>query len=125
MASTSSPASTPTVLSPKLPSASRPSTATSLPLSQTSSTIASHVDPDAERLADEDADSIISEFHREAYGPKEGEKGWDEFEVRLEANDPEDPRNWSRTRRWYITLLGGLLVLNAYVCSILRYVALG
>ena len=111
---TLSPATLPPALSSKRSSQSRPSTAVSAPLSQTSSTVASRDDPFPGD--DEDDDDANSQFHREAYGPEPGEKGWDQYEVRFAPNDPEDPHNWSRVQRWYITLLGGLLVLNAYVC---------
>lgn len=73
-------------------------------ISRTSSTVASQQD---------DTESINADFHREAYGPAPGEKGWDQYEVRFAPDDPEDPYNWSRVKRWYITLLGGMLVLNA------------
>lgn len=89
---------------------SRPETAVSVPLSQTSSTVGSHNDD-----PEVDDDDVNSEFHREAYGPEPGEKGYDKYEVRFEADDPASPYNWSRVKRWYITLLGGVLVLNAYV----------
>lgn len=58
---------------------------------------------------------INEEFEREAYGPPPDEKGVDPFEVRFEAESPEDPHNWSRALRWYLTMLTGVLVLNAYV----------
>lgn len=85
------------------------STAVSNPRSRSSSTAASHHDREA------DSDSVNARFHKEAYGPDPGEKGWDPYEVRFAPDDPDDPHNWSRAKRWYITLLGGLLVLNAYV----------
>lgn len=112
MSSTLSPASLPPALSSKLSSQSRPSTAVSAPHSQTSSTVASRDDP-FPGDDPEDDDDANSQFHREAYGPEPGEKGWDQYEVRFAPDDPEDPHNWSRVKRWYITLLGGLLVLNA------------
>ncbi|KAG8782414.1 hypothetical protein FRC12_020848, partial [Ceratobasidium sp. 428] len=28
-------------------------------------------------------------------------------------NDPANPKNWSRPYRWYLTILGGITVLNA------------
>ncbi|KAI0348401.1 MFS general substrate transporter [Trametopsis cervina] len=66
---------------------------------------------------DEDARSVNAEFEEEAYGPEPGEKGWDKFEVRFEQGDPDSPFSWSRLRRWYITLLAGILVLNATFAS--------
>ncbi|KAJ7932520.1 major facilitator superfamily domain-containing protein [Mycena leptocephala] len=35
----------------------------------------------------------------------------------FEEGDPANPKNWSRTRRWYLTALAGLLVLNATFAS--------
>lgn len=80
------------------------------PLSRTSSTVASHNEG-----ATTESESVNAEFHKEAYGPEPGQPGWDPYEVRFAPNDPDDPHNWSRVKRWYITLLGGMLVLNAYV----------
>ncbi|KAF4623183.1 hypothetical protein D9613_002094 [Agrocybe pediades] len=37
----------------------------------------------------------------------------DEFE----PSDPDNPKNWSNMKRWYLTLLNGLLVLNATFAS--------
>lgn len=62
---------------------------------------------------EEEHEDINSEFHREVYGPKPGEEGWNTFEARFEAGDSEDPHNWSPAHRWYLTALAGLLVLNA------------
>ena len=69
-------------------------------------------DVDERRHPDEDPQT---EFRHEAFGPQPGEKGWDKFEVRWEPDDPEDPHNWSRLKRWYLTAASGLLLLNAYV----------
>ncbi|KZO99103.1 MFS general substrate transporter [Calocera viscosa TUFC12733] len=33
------------------------------------------------------------------------------------TNDPENPKNWGRWKRWYITMFGGLLTLNASFAS--------
>ncbi len=62
---------------------------------------------------EEDPDDVNSEFRHEVYGPDPGDKGWDVYEVRFEPDSPEHPHNWSRTKRWYLTSLCGLLVLNA------------
>ncbi|KAJ7092602.1 MFS general substrate transporter [Mycena epipterygia] len=35
----------------------------------------------------------------------------------FEEGDPTNPKNWSRARRWYLTGLAGLLVLNATFAS--------
>lgn len=69
-------------------------------------------DSNEERHPEEDPQT---EFRREAYGPQPGEEGWDKFEVRWDPDDPDDPHNWSRAKRWYLTGAAGLLVLNAYV----------
>ncbi|GBE85689.1 MFS general substrate transporter [Sparassis latifolia] len=66
---------------------------------------------------EEDEGDINSQFEREAYGPREGDKEWDAFEIRLPEDDPANPHNWSRVYRWYITMFGGLLVLNATFAS--------
>ena len=58
-------------------------------------------------------ETVEEEFEREALGPKPGEKGWDKYEVTIGPDDPEHPQQWSRAYRWYLTMLGGLLVLNA------------
>ncbi|KAF7799242.1 hypothetical protein EIP86_010474 [Pleurotus ostreatoroseus] len=110
----SSSAATPASLSPKPASPSRPSTAVSVPLSQ-----ASTVAPPEDNAQEEDGErqSVVSEYQREAYGPEPGEKGWDEFEVSFDSSDPDDPHNWPRLKRWYITMLGGMLVLNATFSS--------
>ncbi|TCD68281.1 hypothetical protein EIP91_011247 [Steccherinum ochraceum] len=60
---------------------------------------------------------INTEFEREAYGPPPDEKGVDPFEVRFEPGSKEDPHNWSRVQRWYLTALTGILVLNATFAS--------
>lgn len=39
----------------------------------------------------------------------------EEFEVKFLPDDAGNPFNWSRARRWYITLLAGLLGVNACV----------
>ncbi|THG99890.1 hypothetical protein EW026_g2535 [Hermanssonia centrifuga] len=114
MAASSTPPQIPMSKLEPAASPSRPSTAGSVPLSQTSSTVAS---TDDREPAPRDDNSAISEYEREAYGPQLGEKGWDEFEVRFAPGDPEDPHNWSRSRRWYITLFSGMLVLNATFAS--------
>ena len=52
------------------------------------------------------------------FDSKPEENGEDEFEVKIGLDDPEHPHNWSRLYRWYLTMIGGLLVMNAYVlCS--------
>lgn len=39
----------------------------------------------------------------------------DPFEVTMGPDDADNPKAWSRPYRWYITMLSGVLVLNAYV----------
>ena len=63
---------------------------------------------------DDDSD-INSEFEHEAYGPAPGEKPVDSFEIIMSPDDPDNPKNWSKAYRWYITMLSAVLVLNAYV----------
>ncbi|KIY50587.1 MFS general substrate transporter, partial [Fistulina hepatica ATCC 64428] len=41
----------------------------------------------------------------------------DHFLVLFDDADPENPQNWSVLRKWYLTILGGLLVLNATFAS--------
>ncbi|KAI6115551.1 MFS general substrate transporter [Pisolithus croceorrhizus] len=41
----------------------------------------------------------------------------DPFLVRFCENDPDNPKNWSLVRRWYLTMFSGLLVLNATFAS--------
>ncbi|VDC02268.1 unnamed protein product [Peniophora sp. CBMAI 1063] len=41
----------------------------------------------------------------------------DPYLVEFEVGDPANPHNWSRVKRWYLTLLGGILVLNATFAS--------
>ncbi|THU94673.1 MFS general substrate transporter [Dendrothele bispora CBS 962.96] len=41
----------------------------------------------------------------------------DRIEVVFGPNDPDNPKNWSRLRRWYITVFASILVLNATFAS--------
>ncbi|KAG8219714.1 major facilitator superfamily domain-containing protein [Butyriboletus roseoflavus] len=41
----------------------------------------------------------------------------DPFLVRFSPGDPENPKNWSPLKRWYLTMTGGLLVLSATFSS--------
>ncbi|KAI0786660.1 MFS general substrate transporter [Abortiporus biennis] len=68
-------------------------------------------------LPEEDDDDVNSAVHAEAYGAQPGEKGWDAFEVIFAPDDPESPFNWSRPKRWYMTIMSGILVLNATFAS--------
>ncbi|KAK0464945.1 MFS general substrate transporter [Desarmillaria tabescens] len=47
-----------------------------------------------------------------------GKKGdEDPFLVTLDPDEPENPDSWSRLKKWSITILGGILVLNATFAS--------
>ncbi|THH33510.1 hypothetical protein EUX98_g640 [Antrodiella citrinella] len=52
-----------------------------------------------------------------SYSPEAEEKGLDAYQVRFEPGDPENPKNWSRLRRWNLTALASLLVLNCTFAS--------
>ncbi|KAG2150129.1 major facilitator superfamily domain-containing protein [Suillus cothurnatus] len=41
----------------------------------------------------------------------------DPFLVSFDEDDPANPKNWSFAKKWYLTLAGGLLVLNATFSS--------
>ncbi|KAJ9113210.1 hypothetical protein QFC22_006049 [Naganishia vaughanmartiniae] len=45
------------------------------------------------------------------------EKTDEEWMVRFEKGDPENPKNWSSLYRWYLTAAGSLLVLNSTFAS--------
>ncbi|KAJ9104644.1 hypothetical protein QFC21_002142 [Naganishia friedmannii] len=45
------------------------------------------------------------------------EKTDEEWIVRFEKGDPENPKNWSSLYRWYLTAAGSLLVLNSTFAS--------
>ncbi|KAI0808175.1 MFS general substrate transporter [Fomes fomentarius] len=68
-------------------------------------------------LAEGDGDDVNSTFEREAYGPPDGEKPEDPFEVRIGPDDPQNPKTWSRPYRWYLTMLAAVLLLNATFAS--------
>lgn len=38
-----------------------------------------------------------------------------DFEVKFDASDPENPYNWPSWKKWAVTILSGVLVLNACV----------
>ncbi|KAJ3883287.1 MFS general substrate transporter [Lentinula edodes] len=52
-------------------------------------------------------------------GRKEGNVTVDEdkYLVTFDIDDPKNPQNWSDARRWYLTFLAGMLVLNATFSS--------
>ncbi|VDC04808.1 unnamed protein product [Peniophora sp. CBMAI 1063] len=41
----------------------------------------------------------------------------DPYLVQFDENDPMDPKTWGRRKRWYMTTLAGILVLNATFAS--------
>lgn len=41
----------------------------------------------------------------------------DPYLVTFDVDDPTNPKNWSRGRRWYLTVISGLIVLNATFAS--------
>ncbi|KJA29613.1 hypothetical protein HYPSUDRAFT_31558 [Hypholoma sublateritium FD-334 SS-4] len=43
--------------------------------------------------------------------------GHDPFLVQFDKDDPADPHNWSKTRRWYLTIASAILTLNATFAS--------
>ncbi|THH29415.1 hypothetical protein EUX98_g4786 [Antrodiella citrinella] len=45
------------------------------------------------------------------------EKEADAYEVRFEPDDPDNPQNWSRLRKWGLTALAGMLVMNIQFAS--------
>ncbi|KAJ4485995.1 MFS general substrate transporter [Lentinula aciculospora] len=55
----------------------------------------------------------------QAKGTKEQEKSVEDekYLISFDIDDPKNPQNWSKARRWYLTILGGLLVLNATFSS--------
>ncbi|KAL5535339.1 hypothetical protein ACEPAF_3433 [Sanghuangporus sanghuang] len=60
--------------------------------------------------------SLNDQFqHRFFPGAEEQKK--DPYLVEFDPDDPLDPKNWSRAYRWYLTILGGMLVLNATFAS--------
>ncbi|KAG7450646.1 MFS general substrate transporter [Guyanagaster necrorhizus] len=62
---------------------------------------------DASTLHDETVPSVVVEKKVNA----------DPFLVTLDPDEPENPDSWSRLKRWSITILGGILVLNATFAS--------
>ncbi|KAI0788630.1 MFS general substrate transporter [Abortiporus biennis] len=72
---------------------------------------------DVSQRGAQDREDLNSEAEREEYGPAPGEKGWDSFEVRFDPDSPENPQNWSKAQRWYLTALAGMLLLNATFSS--------
>ncbi|KAJ3734719.1 MFS general substrate transporter [Lentinula guzmanii] len=52
-------------------------------------------------------------------GRKEGKASGEDVQylVSFDIGDPKNPQNWSKARRWYLTILGGMLVLNATFSS--------
>ncbi|KAE9408218.1 MFS general substrate transporter [Gymnopus androsaceus JB14] len=48
---------------------------------------------------------------------QDAERDSDPYLVTFDIDDPKNPMNWSRAQRWYLTIFGGLLVLNATFAS--------
>ncbi|KIJ68577.1 hypothetical protein HYDPIDRAFT_106784 [Hydnomerulius pinastri MD-312] len=63
-----------------------------------------------------DPEDAQLEFHR-AGTVDEKKPVVDPFLVRFDVGDPANPKNWSKLKRWYLTLAAGLLVLNATFSS--------
>ncbi|KAJ3565465.1 hypothetical protein NP233_g7618 [Leucocoprinus birnbaumii] len=65
--------------------------------------------------------STFKEDNSNTYHPKELDHGKadeaTELLVTFEDGDPTNPQNWSRARRWYLTMASALLVLNATFAS--------
>ncbi|EJU05858.1 MFS general substrate transporter [Dacryopinax primogenitus] len=76
--------------------------------------IGRHILEDAERSVG-DLSEVFSPGE-EAVGEIEREKA-DPFLVVWEEGDKGNPKNWGRGYRWYITIFGGLLTLNATFAS--------
>ncbi|KAF5323409.1 hypothetical protein D9611_005791 [Ephemerocybe angulata] len=57
--------------------------------------------------------SVIAEDESEAGREKE----LDPYLVQFDKNDPRNPQNWTRARKWYLTMASGILVLNATFAS--------
>ncbi|KAL1405775.1 hypothetical protein Q8F55_007448 [Vanrija albida] len=55
-------------------------------------------------------EEVERELEREAKGP-------DPFAVKFEPGEKINPKNWSIAYRWYLTTLGGILVLNSTFSS--------
>ncbi|KAM0749464.1 MFS general substrate transporter [Meredithblackwellia eburnea MCA 4105] len=71
---------------------------------------------DVERVGGGEKGSSPSKVEAPMPAPPHQEK--DEFLVTLEGRDPQlNPHNWKESYRWFLTALGGLLVLNATFAS--------
>ncbi|KLO07586.1 MFS general substrate transporter [Schizopora paradoxa] len=74
------------------------------------------VDDASSRTDGNDNESINEREGRELY-PGPDEQKTNPYLVEFGPDDKENPKNWSRIYRWYLTMLGGLLVLNATFAS--------
>ena len=63
--------------------------------------------------SDNESGTVVSDSHSQL----NAKEALEEIEVKFEEGDPANPLNWKRAYRWYITLLAGLLGINAYVTS--------
>jgi multidrug resistance protein len=50
-------------------------------------------------------------------GINRGKTEDDPYLVGFDRGDPANPKNWSKSRKWYLTMTGGLLILNATFAS--------
>ncbi|KAL6299148.1 MFS general substrate transporter [Sparassis latifolia] len=74
-----------------------------------------------ETAIDEDrvpkGDASIPEHKANQALEKERDTDVPDYEVRFDADDPDNPKNWSLAYRWYLTMVAGLLVMNATFAS--------
>ncbi|EJD04165.1 MFS general substrate transporter [Fomitiporia mediterranea MF3/22] len=59
----------------------------------------------------------VNEQFQHQFFPGLEERKKDPYLVEFDPDDPLNPHNWSRVYRWYLTGLGGILVLNATFAS--------
>ncbi|TRM61103.1 major facilitator superfamily domain-containing protein [Schizophyllum amplum] len=85
--------------------------------SDTSSTLSA----ESQRVSQVDAElerAQSREYESQRPGSKEHlDEKPDPYLVLFEENDPAHPQNWSKVKKWYLTMAGGLLVLNATFAS--------
>ncbi|KII93810.1 hypothetical protein PLICRDRAFT_101527 [Plicaturopsis crispa FD-325 SS-3] len=70
---------------------------------------------DTDTIVDENANSIHESARSERSNPLKN--AVDPYEVGFAENDPENPKTWSRTKRWYLTGLAAMFVFNATFAS--------
>ncbi|KAL7422377.1 hypothetical protein Q5752_003023 [Cryptotrichosporon argae] len=74
------------------------------------------VAPDGED-AEEGLMAVRSREEEDAREAERAAKGPDPWAVRFEPGEKANPKNWGVNYRWYLTSLGGLLVLNSTFAS--------